>query len=144
MYIDLKEQQRLAQFDRIFCDEVKQSVLNIITENSDCNNVELRKKTRATIEKYFDKSIGVEKMGVMLSSRGCISDPVIVLEKIRTKYLRYYETYQLPRINSQATLNKIAAIEKEVEKKIGKILKGEPRRLGFCHRYWVTKKTNII
>ena len=42
--------------------------------------------------------------------------------------------------NSQATLARIAAVEKEVEKKVEKILKDQPRGLGFCHIYWRTKK----
>lgn len=142
--MDLKKQQRLAQFDNVFYNEVKQSVLNVIAENSDCNDVEMRLKIRAIIEKYFDKSIGVEKMGVMLSSRGCISDPGIILEEIKTKYLKHYETSRLPIVNSQATLNKIAFIENDVENKIEKILKDVPRMLGFCHVYWATKKKILL
>lgn len=138
--MDQKERQRLAQFDRVFYNEVKQSVLNVISENSDCNDVEIRLKIKAIIEKYFDKSIGVEKMGVMLSSRGCISDPGIILEEIKTKYLRHYETCRLPLVNSQATLNKIAVIENDVENKIEEMLRDEPRMLGFCHVYWAIKK----
>lgn len=140
MFVDLKEQQRIAQFESIFYADVKQSVLNVIIENSDCNNVEMRKLIRAIIEKYFEKSIGVEKMHSMLLARGCISDPAIILEEIKTKYLNYYETYPIPLVNSQATLNKIANVENEVNKKIEKILKDEPRMLGFCHRYWDIKK----
>ena len=79
MFMDLKEQQRLSQLYSVFYTEVKQYVLNVITEYPDCDNDEIRKKIRANIENYFDKSIGVEKMGVMLSSRGCISYPVIIL-----------------------------------------------------------------
>lgn len=140
MFVDLKEQQRLVQFEREFYTEVKQSVLNVIYENSDCTDVEMRKKITAIIEKYFDESIGIEKMRTMLLSRGCISDPAIILEKIKANYLNHYETSRLPRVNSQVTLNKIANVEKEVEKKIDKILGNEPRRLGFCHLYWATKK----
>lgn len=138
--MDLKEQQRLSQLYMDFHYEVKQSVLNVITKYSDCDDDEIRKKIRVNIEKYFDISIGVEKMGEMLSSRGCISDPVIVLEEIKTTYLRHYETYRLPPVNSQTTLNKIALVENEVDKKVEEILKDEPRMLGFCHLYWATKK----
>lgn len=140
MVTDLKEQQRLAQLGSVFNDEVKQSVLNVIIENPEWDDVEIRNKIRTIIEKYFDRSIGVEKMGVMLSSRGCISDPVVILEEIKAKYLKKYENFQLPLVNSQATLNKIAIVEKEVDKKIEEILKDEPRTIGFCHRYWSTKK----
>lgn len=138
--MDLKEHQRLSQLYKVFHDKVNQSILNVITKYSDCDDDEIRKKIRANIEKYFDKSIGVEKMGVMLSSRGCISDPVKILEEIKTEYLKYYETCRLPLVNSQSTLNKIAVVEKEVDKKIEEILKDEPRMLGFCHLYWATKK----
>ena len=144
MFMDLKEQQRLSQLYSVFYTEVKQYVLNVITEYPDCDNDEIRKKIRANIENYFDKSIGVEKMGVMLSSRGCISDPVIILEEIKTSFIRHYETCRLPLVNSQTTLNKIALIEKEVDKKVKKMLKDEHRRfgrrLGSCHLYWATKK----
>lgn len=140
MFVDLKEKQRLSQLYSVFYNDVNQSVLNVINDNSECNDVEIRQKISVIIEKYFDKSIGVEKMRAMLLSRGCISDPAIILDEIKTKYLKHYENSPLPLVNTQATLNKIAIVEKEVEKRIKKILKDEPRMLGFCHRYWAIKK----
>lgn len=119
--MDLKGQQRLSQLYSVFDTEVKQDVLNVITEYPDCDNDEIRKKIRANIENYFDKSI-------------------IILEEIKTSFIRHYETCRLPLVNSQTTLNKIALVEKEVDKKVKKMLKDEPRRLGFCHLYWATKQ----
>ena len=44
--MDLKEHQRLSQLYMVFHDEAKQSVLNIITEYSDCMDIEIQKKDK--------------------------------------------------------------------------------------------------
>lgn len=42
MYTDLNERERLEQIDCIFYNEVKQSVLNIISENPDLDETDLK------------------------------------------------------------------------------------------------------
>lgn len=48
------------------------------------------------------------------------------------------------KVNSDETLRKIAEIEDEVESKVNEILKNEKRQLGFCHKYWSTKKRILL
>ena len=141
---DLKEQEGLHQIDTLFHDEVKRSVANVVSDNPGLNEGELRKKILAIIEKYFDQSIGIEKMGVMLSTRGCITDPIRFLEMSKQKYLMYYTTCQLPLVNSKTTLQQIAAIAKDLDKKIEEALKDKPKSLGFIHLYWATKKKILM
>ncbi|MCI9607872.1 MAG: hypothetical protein HFJ94_06845 [Muribaculaceae bacterium] len=140
MRTDLNERERLNQIDCIFYREVKQSALNIISDNPDLDEENLRKLIAQIIEKYFDKTIGVKKMEMMLSARECIYDPVIFLKESKRKYLLQYRIHPLPRINSNTTLQKIAVISEELEKKIDEALKERPKLLGFCHLYWATKK----
>lgn len=140
MYTDLNERDRLKQIDCIFYNEVKQSVLNIISENPDLDETDLKKLITQIIEKYFDKTIGINKMGIMLSARGCVSDPETFLEESKRKYLLHYKTHPLPRVNSNTTLQKIAVISEELDQKIDEVLKDQPQLLGFCHLYWSTKK----
>lgn len=142
--MDSKEQKGLAQIDRIFSIEVEQSVKNVISQYSELGEVELRKKIEEIIKKYFNQSIGIEKMGVMLSARGCVTSPGIFLEQIKQMYLDYYKTARLPKVNTQATLQKISDIEDELEKRIDEILKDRHRGLGFCHIYWATKKKILL
>lgn len=42
--------------------------------------------------------------------------------------------------NSEETLQRLAKVEKEVEEKLNEIFKDHPKRLGFCHTYWIAKK----
>lgn len=123
MRTDLNERERLNQIDCIFYREVKQSALNIISDNPDLDEENLRKLIAQIIEKYFDKTIGVKKMEMMLSARECIYDPVIFLKESKRKYLLQYRIHPLPRINSNTTLQKIAVISEELEKKIDEALK---------------------
>lgn len=144
MNVDLKEKEGLTQIDRIFYSEVKQSVINVVSDNPDLDEVRLREKILEIIVKYFDKTIGIEKLGVMLSARGCFSDPVRFLEDSKRKYLAYYSTHPIPLVNSKATLQKIAVIAEELEKKIDEALKDTPKRFGFCHWYWATKRRILM
>ena len=115
MNVDLKEKEGLTQIDHIFYSEVKQSVINVVSDNPDLDEVRLREKILEIIVKYFDKTIGIEKLGVMLSARGCFSDPVRFLEDSKRKYLAYYSTHPIPLVNSKATLQKIAVIAEELD-----------------------------
>gem|GEM_PF-3869979 len=80
----------------------------------------------------------------MLSTRGCITDPIRFLEMSKQKYLMYYTTGQLPLVNSKTTLQQIAAIAKDLDKKIEEALKDKPKPLGFIHLYWATKKKILM
>mgnify|MGYP001133006942 CR=1 FL=1 len=44
MNVDLKEKEGLTQIDRIFYSEVKQSVINVVSDNPDLDEVRLREK----------------------------------------------------------------------------------------------------
>ena len=48
--------------------------------------------------------------------------------------------YKMKRENSVETIAKLSMVENEVNRKVEEILKDAPRRLGFCHLYWSTKK----
>lgn len=143
MSIDLTE-RGLSQIHDIFYKEVQLSVNNVISANSGLDDVELRKRIEQIIEKYFDQSIGFEKMRVLLSARGLNLDPAIVLEVFKAYYTGYYATRPLPRINSQETLRKIANIEDELENKIEETLKEKRKSLGYCHQYWSAKKKILL
>lgn len=56
----------------------------------------------------------------------------------------YYTTGQLPLVNSKTTLQQIAAIAKDLDKKIEEALKDKPKSLGFIHLYWATKKKILM
>lgn len=135
-----KERKAFQQINCILHNEVEQSVINIISQNSSLDEVELRILVEQIIEKYFDHTIGREKMGKMLSATGCLCNPATFLEKFKKEYLMYYRKVSLPRVNSNATLQKISYISQELEKRIDEILKDRPKGLGFCHSYWATKK----
>ena len=42
MNVDLKEKEGLTQIDHIFYSEVKQSVINVVSDNPDLDEVRLR------------------------------------------------------------------------------------------------------
>ncbi|MDE5799531.1 MAG: hypothetical protein K2H74_00745 [Paramuribaculum sp.] len=134
----------LSQIHDIFSQEVELSVKNVISANPGLDEAELREKIEHIIEKYFDQSIGFEKMRVLLSARGLTLDPAIVLEVFKAYYTGVYATRPLPRINSQETLRKIANIEVELESKIDKALEGVGKGLGYCHYYWSAKKKILL
>lgn len=49
--------------------------------------------------------------------------------------------YRRPKLsNSEETLQKLALIEDEVDRKVDELLKDHPRELGFCHLFWHTKQ----
>ncbi len=147
--MDNKEQQKLEQIDDaiffpIISTGVRRSVINVISNNPELDDIELRIKIGESIVEYFDSSIGTGKMGILLCSIGCFSNPRTVLEDYKKKYLEYYKTCSLPLVNTKKTLRKIATIEKELNRKIDEILKDERKLRGFCHLYWDTKKKILL
>ena len=63
-----------------------------------------------------------------------------LIKQIKKKRLHLFLKPKPKYTNSEETLQKLALIEKEVDAKVEEILKDEPRKFGFCHLFWGTKK----